>query len=170
MNVNNEGRYQLPGLAMWDLWWTKWHCGRFSSILRFPLPILSFYQLLHTHQPSGAGTGGSTKACVYQADSAAPHPSNNQPTSHTLCSVQLLSANNTASCLDTLRPCRISTDVSEDHFVSVFWVEEQDKPPSCLFPSQFSRRPLRHLFIAPSLRLCSRKSSGTIKRLYTCKI
>jgi hypothetical protein len=20
----------IPGQVMWDLWWTKWHCGRFS--------------------------------------------------------------------------------------------------------------------------------------------
>jgi hypothetical protein len=25
---------------MWDLWWTKWHWGRFLQVLRFPLPIL----------------------------------------------------------------------------------------------------------------------------------
>jgi hypothetical protein len=26
--------------VMWDLWWTKWHGGRFLRVLRFPLPIL----------------------------------------------------------------------------------------------------------------------------------
>jgi hypothetical protein len=28
-----------PGQVMWDLWWTKWHWGRLSPRIRFPLPI-----------------------------------------------------------------------------------------------------------------------------------
>jgi hypothetical protein len=27
-----------PGQVMWDLWWTKWHWGRFFRVLPFPLP------------------------------------------------------------------------------------------------------------------------------------
>jgi len=34
----------IPGLTMWDLWWTKWHWDRFfSEYLRLYLPS-SFYQ------------------------------------------------------------------------------------------------------------------------------
>jgi hypothetical protein len=27
---NRGGLGSIPGQVMWDLWWAKWHCGRFS--------------------------------------------------------------------------------------------------------------------------------------------
>jgi hypothetical protein len=29
-----------PGHIMWDLWWTKWYCGRFSGSTAAPLPLI----------------------------------------------------------------------------------------------------------------------------------
>jgi hypothetical protein len=26
----------MQGQVMWDLWWTKWHCGRFSLSVLVP--------------------------------------------------------------------------------------------------------------------------------------
>jgi hypothetical protein len=39
-----DGPGSIPGQVMWDLWWTKWHCGR------FPLPI--FIPLIAPQSPS----------------------------------------------------------------------------------------------------------------------
>jgi hypothetical protein len=44
-----------PSQFMWDLWWTKWHWGRFSprtSYFGFPCQS-SFYQILHPHNYPG---------------------------------------------------------------------------------------------------------------------
>jgi hypothetical protein len=51
---------------MWDLWWTKWHWGRFfSKYFGFPCQF-SFHRLLHHHHhlSSGAGTIGELVADV----------------------------------------------------------------------------------------------------------
>jgi hypothetical protein len=56
---------QVPAAAvwvraqvMWDLWWTKWHWGRFSSTSVSPCQFL-FHRLLHTyHLSSGNGKIG----------------------------------------------------------------------------------------------------------------
>jgi hypothetical protein len=38
-----------PGQVMWNLWWLKWHWGRFFlEYFSFPCQF-SFYQLLHTY-------------------------------------------------------------------------------------------------------------------------
>jgi hypothetical protein len=54
--------------VMWDLWWTKWHWGRFSpEYFGFPCHF-AFHQLLHNHHhhhlSSGAGTIGQKMASV----------------------------------------------------------------------------------------------------------
>jgi hypothetical protein len=33
------GPGSIPDRVVWDLWWTKWHWGRFARVLIFPLPI-----------------------------------------------------------------------------------------------------------------------------------
>jgi hypothetical protein len=55
------GPVSIPGQVMWDLWWTKWHWGRFGFPCQFP-----FHQLLHTHRhlSSGARTIGQILADV----------------------------------------------------------------------------------------------------------
>jgi hypothetical protein len=41
-------RGSIPGQVMWDLWWTKWHWGRFfSGYFGFPCQF-SVHRLLHT--------------------------------------------------------------------------------------------------------------------------
>jgi hypothetical protein len=50
----------IPGLVKWDLWWTKWHWGRFSPSTSVSPCQPSLHQLLHNHPhlSSGAGTTG----------------------------------------------------------------------------------------------------------------
>jgi len=41
-------RHLIPGQSMWDLWWTKWHWGRFlARVLRFS-PVSTVPPVLHT--------------------------------------------------------------------------------------------------------------------------
>jgi hypothetical protein len=42
------GLGSIPGQAMWNLWWTKWPWGGFSSSTLFPCQF-SFHQLLDSH-------------------------------------------------------------------------------------------------------------------------
>jgi hypothetical protein len=50
---------------MWDLWWTKWHWGRFSpSTSVSPANSHSPNAPQHHHISSGAGTVGQTVAAV----------------------------------------------------------------------------------------------------------
>jgi hypothetical protein len=45
-----EARVQPPDQSMWDLWWTKWHWGRFfSEFFGFPPPISFHHWLHHIH-------------------------------------------------------------------------------------------------------------------------
>jgi hypothetical protein len=64
----------MPVQVMWDLWWTKWHWGRFSEYFGFPLHF-SFHRLLHTfhHLLSEAGTVGQIVADVPSGLSVTPH-------------------------------------------------------------------------------------------------
>jgi hypothetical protein len=72
VNLACTGSGSISAQVMWDLWWTKWHCGRFLRALRFPL---SFHQLLHTHHlSSGAGTIGQIVAGVPSGLSLNPPP------------------------------------------------------------------------------------------------
>jgi hypothetical protein len=61
---------------MWDLWWTKWHWGRFfSKYFGFPCQF-SFHRPLYTHQhlSSGAGTIGQIAADVPSGLKSDPSP------------------------------------------------------------------------------------------------
>jgi hypothetical protein len=54
-----------PGQVVWDLWWTKWHWGRFYPSTSVSPASSSFYQQLHIHHLSfGAGTIGQILADV----------------------------------------------------------------------------------------------------------
>jgi hypothetical protein len=53
------------GQVVWDLWWTKWHWGRFPPSTSVPFFQFSFHRLLHIHRlSSGAGTIGQIVADV----------------------------------------------------------------------------------------------------------
>jgi hypothetical protein len=52
------GAGSIPGQVTWDLWWTKWHWGRFCPSTSVSPCQFSFHQMLHSDLPSGAGTIG----------------------------------------------------------------------------------------------------------------
>jgi hypothetical protein len=60
----------IPGQAIWDLWWTKWHWGRFFGAY-FGFPCQAFHRLLHhpglgnivADVPSGLSLTPSQEAC-----------------------------------------------------------------------------------------------------------
>jgi hypothetical protein len=67
------GRDSSPGQSMWDLWWTKWHWGRFSLSTWVPLPILIPPTAPHSSSvSSGAGTVGQIGAQVPSGLSLTP--------------------------------------------------------------------------------------------------
>jgi hypothetical protein len=58
---------------MWDLWWKKWHWGRFSRSTSVPLPILIHRLLnIHHHLSSKAGIKGLLVADVLSGLSLTP--------------------------------------------------------------------------------------------------
>jgi hypothetical protein len=48
------GPVSNPGLVMWDLWWKKWHWGRFSpstSVSLANLHSINFFTFTLTYHP-----------------------------------------------------------------------------------------------------------------------
>jgi hypothetical protein len=59
---------------MWDLWWTKWHWGRFSlsTLVSLPIFIPTTAPHIHHHLSSRAGTIGQLVANVSSGLSLTP--------------------------------------------------------------------------------------------------
>jgi hypothetical protein len=59
---NSGDQGSSPGQVMWDLWWTKWHWGRFSRSTSVSSATHSTDCTHHHPSSSGAGTRGQTVA------------------------------------------------------------------------------------------------------------
>jgi hypothetical protein len=56
---------------MWDLWWTKWHWGRFSVSTWIFFCQFAFHRLLHSHHHHHLSSGRGT---IGRVVSFSPHP------------------------------------------------------------------------------------------------
>jgi hypothetical protein len=96
---------------MWDLWWPKWHWGRFFRVLRFPLPIL--------FPPTAPYSSSSIIRCWYNRSisgwrikwAVSPHPKKLKKSRHR-------------------RPVRISKDITASLSL-VFFSSYTQMPTIC---------------------------------------